>query len=406
MAERPPGNGGPEEGTPEYDWLYGNRRRGSAGDDETQVIGGRQEQDATRRMPTVPRGEERASAPRQQPAPPSRPAPAPAGPPPPRARRRPRARLRWLWIALLLWLVYLVAVPIYAWTTVSTVDAEPPDGTRPDNQPGTNFLVVGSDSREGLSREERRELGTGNASGRRTDTIMVLHVGSGQNVLTSFPRDSIVDIPGRGQDKINAAFAYGGPKLLVRTMEQNTGLRIDHYVEIGFGGLVGLVDAVGGIEICPRMAMQDPQANLDIEEGCQEADGVTALGYARSRKLYQERGDVDRGRAQREVVAGIGAEVLSPWTVINPVRYWRVNTGAAESVRVSEGTGPVAMGRFAWGMTRVDGDSGISCTVPLADLAVNWDQERSSRYFQALIDGESDSIGRQLCTPTGFPRGQ
>ena len=83
---------------------------------------------------------------------------------------------------------------------------------------------------------------------------MLLHTGDGPNLLLSIPRDSLVTIPGHGTTKINAAFAFGGPKLLVQTIEQNTGVRVDHYVEIGFGGFVELVDAVGGIEICPRAA--------------------------------------------------------------------------------------------------------------------------------------------------------
>ncbi len=99
---------------------------------------------------------------------------------------------------------------------------------------------------------------------------MLLHTGAGPSLLMSVPRDSIVDIPDRGTDKINAAFAVGGPKLLVRTMEQETGIRIDHFVEIGFEGLVRLVDAVGGITICPETAMDDPLAHLKISKGCQE----------------------------------------------------------------------------------------------------------------------------------------
>ena len=89
--------------------------------------------------------------------------------------------------------------------------------------------------------------------------------------------------------------------------------------------------------------MKDPQANLDIEKGCQEADGVTALGYARSRKTDPQYGDITRAQHQREVVAAVGDEALSPWTFLNPVRYFRLNTAAAESLPVSEGTGPIDM---------------------------------------------------------------
>ena len=301
------------------------------------------------------------------------------------------------------WLVFLLAVPWWAWTRVSQVDAFPP-GNRPAEQPGATYLVVGSDSREGLTKAERKELGTGSATGQRTDTIMLLHTGSGPNLLMSIPRDSLVEIPGHGRTKINAAFAYGGPKLLIRTIEDNTGIRIDHYVEIGFGGFVGVVNAVGGIEICPTTDMRDRLANLDIKKGCQQADGVTALGYARSRHSDPQYGDITRAEHQREVVSAVGDEVISPWTFLNPVRYFRVNTAAAESLTVDEETGPFDMARFAWAMTRVSGKSGLTCTVPIQNLSVEWDPERSKQMFTHIINDDTDAIGKNLCTPKGLPR--
>ncbi len=231
---------------------------------------------------------------------------------------------------------------------------------------------------------------------------MLLHIGSGPNLLMSIPRDSIVPIPGHGTTKVNAAYAFGGPKLLVRTLEDATGIRIDHYVEIGLGGFVDVVDAVGGIEICPTQAMNDPQANLDIEKGCQEADGKVALGYARSRKT-SELGDIDRARHQREVVSAVGDQAVSPWTVLNPVRYFRLNAAMPHFFKVSEGTGPVDMARFAWAMTRVDGDSGLTCGVPIRDLAVTLDEERSQQLFDLIAQDETGDVPKQLCTPSGLP---
>ena len=199
-----------------------------------------------------------------------------------------------------------------------------PTASVPGDQPGTTYLLVGSDSRADLSAEERKELNTGGAAGQRTDTIMLLHTGDGPNLLMSIPRDSLVPIPGHGTTKINAAYAYGGPKLLVRTIEAATGIRIDSYVEIGFGGFVGLVDAVGGIEICPKEDMVDADANLSIKKGCQDVDGEVALAYARSRHA-QQLGDLDRAAHQREVVAAVGKKAVSPMSVINPFRYWNLN---------------------------------------------------------------------------------
>ena len=219
-----------------------------------------------------------------------------------------------------------------------------PDGDRPADQPGTTYLLVGSDSRADLTKEEREELGTGGDVGQRTDTIMLLHTGYGPNLLMSIPRDSMVDIPDHGNTKINAAYAFGGPQLLITTIEQNTGIRIDDYVEIGFGGFVGMVDALGGVEICPNNAMKDPLANLDIKKGCQEADGKTALGYARSRHTSQKLGDIKRAQHQREVVSAIGSEAVSPWTFINPVRYYRLAMAASRSFDVSDGTSAVLAG--------------------------------------------------------------
>jgi anionic cell wall polymer biosynthesis LytR-Cps2A-Psr (LCP) family protein len=161
---------------------------------------------------------------------------------------------------------------------------------------------------------------------------------------------------------------------------------------------------VGGIEICPRQAMDDPLANLDIEKGCQEADGVTALGYARSRHT-SGLGDIERARQQREVVASIGREVVSPWSVLNPVRYWRLNLAATETVTFGDGMNPARAAMWASAMTRVNGDNGLTCSVPISDLAVNWDPERSRQMFQAIIDDDTDSIDDSLCTPSGLPEG-
>lgn len=405
MSQR--GGGRPEEGTPEYDWLYGTGRGRS--DDETQIIrtqGGPPPQDdgpdSTRVMPTVPREQPRQSAPRQQPAPPRRtPATPPPAAPATKRRRLGCGCLSLPALLVLLLLVYLVGVPLLAWSRTSHVDAMPEDKGRPDDQGGTTYLVVGSDSRGDLSDEQKKDYGTGDVQGQRTDTIMVLHTGSGPNVLMSIPRDSIVDVPGHGETKINSSYAWGGPQLLIQTVEQNTGIRIDHYVEIGFGGFVDLVDAVGGIEICPKQAMQDKRANLDIKKGCQEVDGATALGYARSRHT-SNLGDIDRARHQREVVSAIGDKVLSPWTVINPLRYWKVNSGAAGSLVVDQDTGPIDIGRFGWAMTHVNGDSGLTCSVPISDLAVHWDPERSKQMFDLIAEDRTEDIGKDLCTPTGL----
>ena len=273
MAERPEGE------DPDYNWLYGSRRKDVGGPAASASGGGAPgDPEPTRVLPTM-------SRPHQTPAPKgssggpggpprgARPVPAPTPPSTPRRRRR----LGWVKLVLLAWVVFLVAVPLFAWAKIDKV-GDDPKGDRPGDQPGTTYLLVGSDSRQGLTRKQELQYGTGKASGRRTDTIMLLHTGSGPNLLMSIPRDSIVDVPGHGTTKVNAAFAYGGPKLLIQTLENETGIRIDDYVEIGFAGFVDVVDAVGGIQICPKTAMKDKLANLDVPKGCQHVDGKVALG--------------------------------------------------------------------------------------------------------------------------------
>ncbi len=372
---------------PEYDWLYGGKQP-TVDDPEP-----------TRALPRVdaPR---RAGA--RHPNAPDLPVPAPASPPPaPRKPRRfPVGKL--VLLLLVAWLAYLVAVPVFAWKRIDQVDAWPTSG-RPADQPGTTYLLVGSDSRKGLSRAENRKLGTGGVGdvGQRTDTIMLLHTGQGPSMLLSIPRDSIVPIPGHGTTKINAAFAYGGAPLLVKTIEQATGVRIDHYVEIGFGGFVNSVDAVGGITICPTKRMVDRRANLNIRKGCQHVGGITALGYARSRHTSGI-GDIDRARHQREVVSGIGAKVKSPWTVLNPFRYYRVNMAATSSLAVDKDSSVVDLARFAWAMTRVNGKDGLTCSMPIRDLAVHWDTQRALALLNLVKTDRTTDVPKNLCQPTGL----
>jgi LCP family protein required for cell wall assembly len=395
MPDRRGGN----DDEPEYDWLYGGQGRPGAGPPQPPQS---DDPEPTRMMPTMPRPDTSGDGPGG----PRRTSTATAAPPPrPPSRERGRdgrrRPFRIVLVLLLLWVVFLVAVPVWAWTKIDKVDAAP-SGSRPADQPGTTYLLVGSDSRENLTKAERKKLGTGDAPGRRTDTIMLLHVGSGPNLLLSIPRDSLVPVPGHGTTKINAAFAFGGPKLLTKTIEQDTGVRVDHYVEIGFGGFVNAVDAVGGIRVCTKKNLDDPLANLHMKKGCHHVDGITALAFSRTRHT-QSLGDIDRAKNQRAVVSQVGSKVKSPWTVINPVRYVRVADAGSSSLRISQGTGPFALGRFAYAMTRVDGDKGLTCSMPISDLAVHWDRTRALALMKLIKEDRTKDVGKDLCTPSGLP---
>lgn len=425
---------------PKYDWLFTGPRGAtsdSLGDDDELTRAVQPVSDHTQVLPVTQTttSPQNAAQPTSSsfggtyPAPTSRPSePAPATPPrfaspsptqggatpPPRqpwgsssAGGPPPARgttrkwwVRGVLLVLALWLIFLLAVPIWTWSKISKVDAEP-DGDRPSDTAGTTYLLVGSDSREGLTAEEQSDLGTGDAAGQRTDTIIVLHVpdGEGPTLLLSVPRDSFVDIPGHEQNKINAAYAFGGPELLVETVEGATDIRIDNYVEVGFAGFVDIVDAVGGITVCPKEAIDDPKAgDLSMEKGCQSVDGHTALGYTRSRAFAD--GDITRAKHQREVISAVGSKAASWQTVVFPWRYVQVNRAAADTLRVGDNVGPVDLARFAWAMAHTSGSGAKRCVVPYsqlgaqtsAGLAVIWDEEKANALFEAVRSDDTSSI--------------
>lgn len=321
----------------------------------------------------------------------------------PSRKRRSGARtfFRVLLVVVVVWLVALIAIPIYAWSLISRVDDVPP-GKRIADQPGRTFLLVGSDSREGLSKAEQNKLGTGSTAGRRTDTVMILHVPpGGKPALISVPRDSYVSIPGHGQNKINAAYSFGGPKLMVQTIEQNTGLRVDGYMEIGFGGFVSIVDAVGGVTVCLPRAIKDRDSHLNLPKGCQTLDGINALGYVRMRKA-DPRGDLGRVERQREVLGAVAKEAATPATVLNPVRYWRLSTSSAKAVRLGEDTSFAETVSLANAMRKVAGGSGLTLTVPVANpdastpvgSAVLWDDEKSKAMFSDIAQGDTSELSK------------
>lgn len=261
---------------------------------------------------------------------------------------------------------------------------------RPAAGKGTTWLLVGSDSRQDLTPEQQAELTTGGDLGTgRTDTILLVHVpGLGSDAPTtmvSIPRDSYVDIPGYGQDKINAAFSLGGAPLLAQTVEQATGMRLDHYAEVGFDGFAVLVDAVGGVTMCPAEPISDPLAGIDLPAGCQKLDGRTALGFVRTRAT--PRADLDRMVNQRQFMSALVQRAASPAVLLNPLRWYPMTRAAVAAIAVDEDAHVWDLGRLAWAL---HGDV-TTTTVPIGEYTDNgsgsvvmWDGDTASRLFEAL----------------------
>lgn len=328
-----------------------------------------------------------------------------AGMPP--ARRRPgrgRIHLRRA-MALLVTLAlavtaYLVIVPFNAWRNVERVDNRPASG--PADTAGHTYLLVGSDSRAGLSEAEQAQLSTGpdDGGGKRTDSIVLVHVSSrgGPPVIVSIPRDSYVPIPGRGNsNKINAAFAFGGARLLTETVQQATGLHIDGYLEIGFGGFARVVDSLGGVDICVARDMKDELAGIDLKDGCQVLDGKNALGYVRSR-YSDPRGDLGRAERQRQFLGAVMKKAATPATVLNPSRYLAFADAASAGLIVGSDTSLGDAVAIMQALRAVGNGEGLSLQVPIetaalqtknAGVAVKWNTTQAKALFTALRNDES-----------------
>jgi LCP family protein required for cell wall assembly len=203
-----------------------------------------------------------------------------------------------------------------------------------------NFLILGSDSRLGLSEEEQKDIGTGPdaVQGQRADTIIVVSVNAreGRTVVLHIPRDLLVTIPGHGEDKINQAFAYG-ENTMVKTVKRLTGLRIHHYLEINFQGFRDLVDAVGGVEICVDRQMTDPLAGLRLPQaGCYDMGGKQALAFVRARHVEGDTiPDFSRISRQQQFMRAVIDKLLSAHSLVtNPVGLIRA---AQENLAMDEG---------------------------------------------------------------------
>jgi LCP family protein required for cell wall assembly len=252
---------------------------------------------------------------------------------------------------------------------------------------GTNWLITGSDSRAGLSRAEIDALHVGFDEGTlNSDSIMLLHTGNGRPVLISIPRDSYVDIPGHGWNKINAALAYGGANLLIQTVENVTGLKIDHYMGIGFGGLVAVVNKIGGVQICLKTAISDSDSGVNLSAGCHDLNGDQALAFVRDRHSFATE-DLQRIQDQRAFISALLNKATSPGVYLNPFTALPFGSTAASSMSVDKGTSLLDLVHAASALR--DPQTG---TVPIANSnyytnagdSVLWNKTRATQLFNAL----------------------
>ena len=283
----------------------------------------------------------------------------------------------------------------------------------PANAAGsTTFLLVGSDGRTGMSDADMKRLHVGNratAAGRRADTMLLVHVSARHGTVdaVSLPRDSYVTIPEHvssdgdqvpeRRNKLNAAYAFGGPSLAVATIERSTGVRIDHYLEVDFLGFVRLVDAVGGVDVCSPVELRDRKAGLRLPAGVNHVDGETGLAYVRARNL-DARADLGRVERQQRFLAAMVDRATSRDVLLDPRSLVTFLDAALAAVRADPGLTEDELVRLGTRLRHVSGRDIRFRTVPVADPSHRapgagsvalWDEQAAAEVFTAMREDKA-----------------
>ena len=308
-----------------------------------------------------------------------------------RRPRRPRLRLFLAFLAglVVVLLVLVIGGYFYLDGKLNRSNVLVSYAGQPAAGAGSNWLITGSDSRQGLTRKQERKYHTGrDIGGQRSDTILLLHIpgNGGPAVLVSLPRDSYVKIPGYGWNKLNAAYSFGGPKLLAETVQNATGLRIEHYMGIGFGGLVNVVNSVGGVTMCFKHSLHDTASGVHLKKGCQTLSGGQALSFVRVRHTFASQ-DLQREQNQRVFIKALLSKMTSPGVMFNPFSVVPAALGAVDTLSVDNGTHLNQLISVAFALRQPQ-----TTTVPIANSnlstaagdAVQWDSVQALRLFHDL----------------------
>ncbi|MEU5876875.1 LCP family protein [Spirillospora sp. NPDC047279] len=269
------------------------------------------------------------------------------------------------------------------------------------NRPGANvtgtenWLLVGSDT--------RAEMGTTGSGGgvwkpgqQRSDTIMLLHLPADRSkaYIVSFPRDSWVAIPGYGNQKINAAFSYGGPPLLIETVEKLTGARVDHFGAIDFEGFKAMTDALGGVEVDIKQSVYDPARKVSWQAGRQKLDGEKALLFVRQRYNLPN-GDFDRIKRQQAFLGALAKTAADGGTISNPFKLDRFLSAFTKSISVDDGVNAAKLRSLALSLRNIRPSDVAFITAPNKGSAqrakqsvVLLDPVKASALFKAVKTAE------------------
>lgn len=313
----------------------------------------------------------------------------------------------------------IVLVSAFSWLGLShvsgslkRVDAFAGLKSRPEKPSSAiNYLLVGSDTREGLTKAELKTLRVGNiktAAGKRSDTMLLVHISKArdQAVIISLPRDTLATIPEHlssdgktiavTRAKLNAAFSWGSAPLLIQTIESMTHLRIDHYVEINFAGFAHMVDALGGIEVCTKRDINDPNSHLVLAAGVHTLNGIEALKYVRTRD-FDGMGDLGRMQRQQQFMSSVLRKATSTGVLLNPIKLVNFFNAAMSTVQTDSALNSSDLITLAKQMRNLSSSKVRTLTVPLSDTnyfvpglgsTVKWDPVLSDELWQRLVNDQ------------------
>lgn len=267
-----------------------------------------------------------------------------------------------------------------------------------DDQP-MNILVMGSDTREG----QGSKYGDASIiSGARSDTTLLVHVNADHtsSLVASIPRDTTVDLPlctdSKGKEvggypgRFNEAFFIGGPACTIKTVEDLTGVPIDHFVVVDFKGFKGVVNALGGVDVCLPEAIDDPQAHVTLPAGQQTLNGEQALGYVRARYTLGDGSDISRIERQQDFIASVVRQTVSGQVLLNPVKLYKVLDAGTKSLTTDPELSSLdALSATAMSLSNIQPADVKFTTAPInynADGSVSLAEPQASILWQAMKD--------------------
>ncbi|MER8009376.1 LCP family protein [Streptomyces sp. NPDC094149] len=333
-------------------------------------------------------------------------------PRPPVRRKKPR----WAMRAVTTLSVVVLASAGIGHAVVTSLDA---DIARVDpfkdmkNRPragnGMNVLLVGTDGRDRITTQERQQYHLGGAPCHCTDTMMIVHISEDREraSVVSLPRDSYAQVPnahGRGTHpiKLNAAYAEGGPNLTVRTVENMTHVKIDHYLEVDFTSFMRTVDVLGGVKVCTTAPLKDTYTGLDLPAGTHTLRGGQALQYVRARHV-DGASDLGRMKRQQRFLAALVERATSSGILLNPMKFRDVTRAVLGSVRADKGFGTDELLDLGRAMRDFSPSSSEFTTVPIGQMGyavkgigstLKWDTAKADALFADLRDDKPLTVHR------------